>query len=34
LASMDKKITHYHLVEWHWKSLSLVCMEPISSISN
>jgi hypothetical protein len=34
LASMDKEITHYHLVEWHLKSLSLVCMEPNSSISS
>jgi hypothetical protein len=34
LASMDKNITRYHLVEWHWKSLSLVCMELISSIPN
>jgi hypothetical protein len=34
LASMDKKSTHYYLVKWHMKSLSLVCMKPISPISN
>jgi hypothetical protein len=34
LALMDKKITHYHLVEWHWKSLSLVCIKPNSSNSS
>jgi hypothetical protein len=34
LASMDKKIIHDHHVEWHWKSLSPVCMKPNSSISS
>jgi hypothetical protein len=34
LESMDKKITLYHRVEWHWKSLSITCVEPNSSISS